>query len=76
MELPFERPTVQKGEKMRGTASIKLAYTAIVGLTPESLTWVLCRLTPSKRGEPQALWKLGKRREKKKRGIEPDTPQG
>lgn len=35
MELPLEKPTVQKGEKMRGTASIKLAYTAIVGLTPE-----------------------------------------
>lgn len=28
MELPLERPTVQKGEKTRGTASIKLAFKA------------------------------------------------
>lgn len=55
---------------MRGTASIKLAFKTR-WVNPQSLTG-LGRLTILKRGEPQALWKLRKRREK--RGIEPDTP--
>jgi hypothetical protein len=64
MELLLERPTVQKGEKMRGTASIKLAFKAS-WVNPQSLTWVLCRLTLQK-GRASSSLEVGKKEGKKR----------
>lgn len=74
MELPLEKPTVQKGEKMRGTASIKLAYTAIVGLTPELWPGYFVDLHLQK-GESLKLFGSWEKGERKKEALNLTPPK-